>query len=222
MKTFIRASIGAGLAVASLFAQAQSAGDWLFKIGINQISPKVTSGDLSPPSLPGTQINIDSATSAIFTAAYMLTDNYSIEAYAGLPYKHNVTGAGAIQGVGTIATIKQVSPTLFGQYRFLETNRPLRPYLGLGITYARFYGSQGTAVLTSLTNAGGPPTILTADSAWGVTPQFGLTFRLNDRWFLDASVEKTYIKTTSHLSTGQFIDVSLDPVSANVSIGYRF
>jgi outer membrane protein len=222
MKTFIRASVGASLAVASLFAHAQSAGDWLFKLGYNQITPKVKSGDLSPPSLPGTQIDVKSASSAIFTVAYMLTDHYSIEAYAGLPYKHDVTGAGTIQGVGTIGTIKQVSPTVFGQYRFLETTAPLRPYLGLGLTYARFYDGQGTAVLTSLTNAGGPPTILTADSGWGVTPQFGLTFKLNERWFLDASVEKTYLKSTSHLSTGQSIDLHLDPVSANVSIGYRF
>jgi outer membrane protein len=45
---------------------------------------------------------------------------------------------------------------------------------------------------------------------------------LKDRWFVDASVVKTYLKTTSHLSTGQSIDHRLDPLSASVSLGYRY
>lgn len=203
-------------------AQAQSAGQWLFKLGVNNIAPKVSSGDLSAPSLPGTKIDVKDATSVIFTGAYMVTDNMSVEFLAGLPYKHDVVGAGTIQSAGKLGTIKQVSPTLLGQYRFLSPSAMFRPYLGAGITYAHFYGTEGSGTLTSLTNPGGSPTHMSVDSAWGGSVQAGATYHLMDRWYLDASVIKTFIKTTSHLSTGQSIDTKLDPLSVNVSIAYQF
>ena len=203
-------------------AAAQSAGDWLVKAGINNIAPKVDSGDLSAPSLSGSKVDVKSATSLIVTATYMLTDAVSFEFYAGLPYKHDVEGDGAIKGVGKIGSVKQVSPTLFGQYRFLGASAPFRPYVGLGLTYAYFYGEEGSGTLTALTNPGGPPTTLSSSSAFGLSPQIGGTVKLGDRWFADAAVTKTFIKNKTTLSTGQTIDTKLDPISVNVSIGYRF
>jgi outer membrane protein len=203
-------------------ASAQSAGTWFAKGGINNVAPQVKSGDLSAPSIPGTKIDVKSATSAIFTLGYMLSDEVSFEFYAGLPYKHKVVGDGSIKGVGKLGTIKQVSPTLFAQYRFLEAGAPFRPYLGLGLTYAYFYGGEGSGTLTSLTNPGGAPTRLSASSAFGLSPQLGATLALDKRWFLDASVIKTFIKNKNTLSTGQTINTKLDPVSSNLSIGYRF
>ncbi len=211
----------AGLLIAGA-AQAQSAGSWAVKFGVNQISPQVSSGNLSAPSLPGTQVDVKSATSVILTATYHLTEHVSFEGFAGLGYKHDVVGAGTIAGVGKLGTVKQISPTLFGQYRFLEASAPLRPYVGLGPTYAYFYGEEGSGTLTALTNPGGTPTRLSVDAAWGISGQVGATWALRDRWYLDASVIKTYLKTTNHLSTGQSIDVKLDPVSVNLSVGYRF
>jgi outer membrane protein len=203
-------------------ALAQSAGSWMIKGGVNNIAPHVSSGDLSAPSLPGTQVDVKSATAAIATLTYMLTDDVSLELYAGLPYKHDIVGAGAIAGVGKIGSIKQVSPTLFGQYRFMPTSAPLRPYVGIGLTYAYFFGAEGSGTLTALTNPGGSPTTLKASSAFGLSPQLGLAFAFTPRWYLDASVIKTYVKNHTDLSTGQRIETKLDPVSANLSIGYRF
>ncbi len=203
-------------------ASAQSADTWLVKGGVNNVTPHVKSGDLSPPSIPGTKIDVKSATSAIFTLAYMLTDEVSLEFYAGLPYKHEVVGAGSIEGVGKLGTIKQVSPTLFAQYRFLEPKAPFRPYLGLGLTFAYFYGGEGSGTLTALTNPGGSPTKLSASAAFGLSPQVGATLALDEHWFLDASVIKTFLKNKNTLSTGQTINTKLDPVSSNLSLGYRF
>jgi len=203
-------------------ALAQSAGEVQVKIGLNRIAPQVRSGDLSAPSLPGTQIDVKAATSAILTGTYMLTDNTSVELYAGLPYEHDVVGAGVIAGVGKIGSVKQVSPTLFAQYRFLEAQAPLRPYVGLGLTYAYFYGEKGSAALTALTNAGGKPTRLSAGSAFGLSPQVGATWRVDDRWFLDAVLVKTWLKNTTKLSTGQSIDTKLNPLSFGLSMGYRY
>ncbi len=225
MKKFLSPLACTALALAaggSGSALAQSEGTWFAKGGINNVAPKVKSGDLSAPSIPGTKIDVKSATSAIFTLGYMLTDEVSFEFYAGLPYKHEVVGDGSIKGVGKLGTIKQVSPTLFAQYRFLEASAAFRPYLGLGLTYAYFYGGEGSGTLTSLTNPGGPPTKLSASSAFGLSPQLGATLVFSDRWFLDASVIKTFIKNKNTLSTGQTISTKLDPLSTNLSVGYRF
>jgi len=221
-----KTAIAAALAVFGMAgtsgAWAQSAGTWLVKGGWNRIAPQVDSGDLSAPSLPGTKIDVDADSSLILTLGYMLTDHWSVEAFGGLPYEHDVQGAGAIEGVGRIGTVKQISPTVFAQYRALEANSPIRPYAGLGITYAYFYDEKGSAALTALTNPGGDATRLSVDSAWGVSAQLGVTWTPMPRWFVDAAVVKTWIDTTSHLSTGQSIDTKLDPLAINLSVGYQF
>ena len=203
-------------------AQAQSTGTWLVKGGFNGIAPAVKSGDLSAPSLPGSKVDVSSANSLIVTATYMLTDNASVEFVGGLPYKHDIEGAGSLAGVGKLGSIKQISPTVLAQYRFMAPSATVRPYVGVGLTYAYFYGAEGSAALTALTNAGGAPTRLSASSGFGLSPQVGVTVALHERWYLDASILKTFLKNSTTLSTGQKIDTTLNPLSTNVSIGYRF
>lgn len=221
-KTLTSALMLTALALVSQTALAQDAGTVAVKLGYNQIMPDVSSGDLSAPSIPGTKIDVKEAGAPILTLTYMYTSDISFEFYAGLPYEHDIVGDGAIKGVGKIASVKQVSPTLFAQYRFLDKESMIRPYVGLGITYGYFYGEEGTGNLTALTNPGGEPTLLEVDDAWGISPQIGATLKIDRNWFVDMSVIKSYIKTTSHLSTGQSIETKLDPVAVNIGVGYRF
>ena len=204
-----------------LFA-ADSAGPWQLKVGINRIDPKVNSGDLTAPSFPGTKIDVGAANAPIVTLGYAFTDNFTVEGFAGLPYKHDITGQGAIHGVGKIGSVKQISPTVIGQYHFFHPDTRFRPYLGIGATYTRAYGEEGTSVLTALTNPGGAPTRVTIDNGWGTSLQGGLAVRVYGNWYVDLSVIKTYISTTAHLSTGQSIHAKLDPIATNFSIGYHF
>jgi len=203
-------------------AHAQAAGSMLIKAGWNKIMPKVDSSELSAPAIPGSTIGIKSASSLLLTATYMFTNHISMEMMAGLPYKHDIVGTGAVDGVGKIGTVHQVSPTLMLQYRFFAQEAPLRPYLGAGVTWARFYDTEGSAALTAITNPGGTPTTIGSDTAFGATFQGGLSYKLADHWFLDAAILKTYIKTDPVLSTGQTIEAKLNPVSVNLSVGYQF
>jgi outer membrane protein len=221
-KTLTSALMLTALALVSQTALAQDAGTMSVKFGYNQIMPDVSSEDLSAPSIPGTKIDVKEAGAPILTLTYMWTSDISFEFYAGLPYEHDIVGDGAIKGVGKIASVKQVSPTLFAQYRFLDKESTIRPYVGLGITYGYFYGEEGTGNLTALTNPGGEPTLLEVDDAWGISPQIGATVKIDRNWFVDLAVIKSYIKTTSHLSTGQSIETKLDPVAVNIGVGYRF
>ena len=113
--------------------------------------------------------------------------------------------------------------TVFAQYRFLEANARVRPYVGLGVTYAKFFKERGTAALTGLT--GGSPsrhTTLSAESRFGLTPQVGVSIALNDQWSLDVAYYKTFVKTRNTLSTGQTIDVKLNPNVVTLGVVYRF
>ena len=203
-------------------AQAQVAGQVMVKLGWNKIMPKVRSSELSAPSLPGSTIDIKSASALFFTATYMITDDISVEALGGLPYKHDIIGTGSVQGVGKIGSIHQISPTVLLQYRFLSADAPFRPYVGAGPTFAKFYGSKGSAALTAVTNPGGSPTTIGGDTEWGGTTEVGLNYKIDKHWFVDAAVLKTFINTKAQLSTGQTTKARLNPVAINASIGYAF
>lgn len=204
-------------------ASAQSSGSLLLRLGATQIKPQVTSGDLSAPSLAGTQADVKADTQLSGGLTYLLNDHLSIDLPLALPFKHDIVGDGAIAGAGKIGEVKVLPVTLLGQYRFMAPAAMVRPYLGAGLTYARFFKARGTAVLTAITG-GSPaqPTTLEVESRFGTTFQVGASVALSDRWGLDASVAKTYLKTTTQLSTGQSIDLKLDPLSVSLAASYRF
>lgn len=215
-------ALAAALTVASAASAQQTAGTWLGTLGINKITPKVDSGDVSAPALPGTKADVGTDTKPRFAIAYMLTDNISGEIDLGLPYKHDLIGAGAIQGTGKLGTSEVLPPTAFVQYRFLPANSMFRPYVGLGITYAMFQKETGSGQLTALLNTGGPGTTFKLDDKWALSYQIGGTVKINEKWFIDATVIKTKLKTMVHFSTGQTQDVRLDPLAVSVSVGYNF
>lgn len=213
--------------VAGLFvsgaASAQTAGSWLVRAGAVRIAPKVDSGDLSAPAFPGTKADVDSNTQFGGGITYMWTDNFAIDLPLSTPFKHDINGDGAIAGVGKIGETKALPITLMAQYRFLEASSPFRPYVGAGITYAKFYKEKGTAALTALTGGtSANPTTLKIDSKAAATIAVGASFTFNERWFVDAMVLKTFLKTTTTLSTGQTLDIKLDPLTTAVFVGYRF
>jgi outer membrane protein len=203
-------------------AHAQSAGSWLIRGGVTQISPDVTSGNLSAPSLPGTQADVKSATQVSGGITYMVTDHLAVDLPLALPFRHDLGGAGAIAGVGKIGDVKVLPITVFAQYRFLEAQSAFRPYAALGVTYANFFGERGTGTLTGLTNPGGTPTRLKIDDRWGLSSQLGVVGRINEQWFFDVSMAKTFLKTLNTLSTGQTLDIKLDPVTVSLGVGRRF
>jgi outer membrane protein len=215
-------ALAAAMTVASAASAQQTAGTWLGTVGVNKITPKVDSGDVTAPALPGTKTDVGSDTKPRFTIGYMVTDNISGELDLGLPYKHELSGAGAIQGTGKLATAEVLPPTLFVQYRFLNADSMFRPYVGLGFTYAMFQKERGSGQLTAILNTGGPGATFKLDDKAAASFQIGGTVKINEKWFLDASVIKTKLKTTAHYSTGQTQEVRLDPLAVNFSIGYAF
>ena len=222
MKTQLKFVAAAALLTAGT-AFAQTAGTWMVRAGVTTIAPKVTSGFLSPPDfLGGTKTDVSSDTKPSGGISYMYTDNVSVDVPLALPFKHKLIGDGAMKGAGEIGEVQALPITVFLQYRFMEASAKFRPYVGLGATYAKFFNEQGSGKLTAATNPGGPPTKLTVDSKFVLTPQIGATVAINDKWFVDLHVSKSKLSTTTHLSTGQRLDIALDPVSYGIELGYKF
>ncbi|MDR7298806.1 outer membrane protein [Pelomonas aquatica] len=218
--------LGAAASVALLAsgaAFAQSAGSVVVYGGAAQITPQVESGDLTAPSLAGTKVDVKKASSFVGGITYYWTDNISIDLPIAAPFKHDVVGAGAIDGVGKLGTVKSLPMTLLAQYRFGDAGSAFRPFVGVGPTYGYFFKPRATAVLSGITGGtASNPTTLSMKSRLGATLELGAAYNVTKDWSASLSVTKTFIKTTGSLSTGQTIETTLDPVSIKFGVGYRF
>ena len=214
-------ALAAAMTVASS-ASAQSAGQWSAKLGVNKITPKVESGDLSAPALPHTKADVGSDTEPVLVFDYGVTDNITVEIPLGLPYKHTLYGAGAIAGTGKLGTSSVLPVTTLVQYRFFDPKAQIRPYLGAGATYAYFTKTTGSGQLTTLLDVGGPAATFKVKNKLAATLQAGVAIAINERWFADVGVTKTFLKTTASFSTGQTQEIKFDPLGVSVSVGYKF
>jgi outer membrane protein len=211
------------LAGAAGSAWAQSAGTFQVRLGVININPSVSSGDLSPPSHAGTKVDVNDSTQLGGGITYMVTDHLALDLPLATPFKHDFFGAGAIDGVGKIGEAKALPLTLLLEYRFGEATAKFRPYLGGGITYAKFYKERATNVLNGLT--GGTPnnrTTLSIGAKFAPTLVAGAVFAFDQHWFVEGMIGKTFLKTTTTLSTGQTIKTRLNPTMIALSVGYRF
>jgi len=209
------------MAASALPAFAQQAGTWSLSAGVTRINPAVESGTLTG-SIPNVRVGVGNDTRVTGALNYAATDHLNLHLPLGLGFRHDVTGDGALAGFGKVADTRALPITLLAQYRFFEADARFRPYLGAGASYVRFYKEQGSALLTALTNPGGPPTGVSFQSKLAPSFQVGAVYNLNEKWFVEGSYTKTLLKTRGTLSTGQTIDVVLDPNCFTFQVGYKF
>lgn len=215
--------LGGLLAGHAAHAQLQLQDKLSTRIGVTTIMPDVKSGDLSAPSLVGTKIDIHNATQLTGGLNYALTDHLSIDLPLGLPFEHDIVGDGAIAGTGRLGTVKALPMTITGQYRFGAKGAMLRPYVGVGLTYARFFQAKGSSVLSGLTGGlPSKPTTLSMENASGPTAQIGIEYRINKSWSMDLVATYVKLSTTGTLSTGQKIDTRIDPTAVTFSMVHQF
>jgi outer membrane protein len=204
-------------------AQAQSGGSFLIRGGVTTITPSVSSGDLTPPSLFGTKSAIGASTRLSGGLTYMLDDNIAIDLPLAVPFEHDITGDGAIAGAGKIGSVKALPATLLAQWRFMDYNSTIRPYIGAGVTYAKFYGARSTSTLTAI-SGGTPsnPTTLEVESKWAAALQLGASIQMGGGWFIDANYVYSPLSTRTTLSTGQTLDAKLDPSAVSLTVGFKY
>ncbi|MDF2415266.1 MAG: OmpW family outer membrane protein [Aeromonas popoffii] len=203
MKKILPLMIAAALA--SPVAMAHQAGDILVRGGLAFVSPQTSSDDV----LGTGELQIDSNMQLGLTLSYLITDNWGVELLAATPFSHSVSTA----GLGEVAKVKHLPPTLMAQYYFGDAKSKVRPYIGAGVNYTTFFDEQGRGALAG--------TEINVDSSWGLAGQVGLDMAITDRWFVNASAWIMDIDTDVHTAVGT-INTSIDPMAFMFGVGYRF
>lgn len=204
--------------------QAHEAGDWIIRAGVASVNPSEDSGILRPTVVsPNGQVSIDSDVQLGLTFSYMITDNWAIEVLASTPFTHEVSFAGDLSGLGSVATAKHLPPTVSAQY-FFDTDSKFTPYLGIGVNYLMLLETKATAngmsVLDTIGTAGDYS--IDADDSVGLTVQAGIDMEINDKIMLNAAVWKMDIGTTISVANTLNADLEIDPWVYMLGLGYKF
>lgn len=97
-----------------------------------------------------------------------------------------------------IVTTKLLPPLVIGSYHFGNRDSWIRPYLGVGATYAVFFGARTTSFFDQY--QGGKTTVSTKNT-FGAGPFVGLASPINDDWHVNVSVGQIKMDTTARLVT---------------------
>lgn len=201
-----------------LGAAAAEQGDWLVRLrGVVVAPTENTSAVL--PGFPGGQVGVENAFVPELDFSYFFTRNIAAELILATS-PHDIIGEGTLAGLGEVADVMALPPTLTLQYHFNPGGK-FRPYVGFGVNWTIFYSEDASSALVGALG----PTSVSVDDSVGVAYQAGFDIALSDRWFLNADVKYIQIDTTATLNSGGVIntvDIDLDPIVAGVGVGFRF
>ncbi|HEK1899407.1 TPA: outer membrane protein OmpW [Proteus mirabilis] len=211
----LSALILAAATLAPSISFAHQAGDFLFRAGTATVRPNAGSDNV----LNVGHFDVNNNTQLGLTFGYMVTDNIGVELLAAIPFEHKVT----LTGVGEIAKVKHLPPTLMAQYYFGHSEDKLRPYLGAGLNFTTFFDEKFNNNET--VNALGLNS-LDLKNSWGFAAQAGLDYNLDKNWMLNASVWwmniETDVKFKGDNIPDQKINTRIDPFVFMFGVGYRF
>ncbi|MFN0022737.1 MAG: OmpW/AlkL family protein [Parvularculaceae bacterium] len=123
----------AALAPSVLSPAAAEQGDWLVRLrGIVVVPTEQTSDVL--PGFPGGQVGVENAIVPELDFTYFLTRNIGAELILATS-PHDLHGEGALAGLGEVADVMVLPPTLSLQYH-LNSGGPVRPYFGIGVNWS--------------------------------------------------------------------------------------
>ena len=190
----------AGLVSASAFA---AQGDILARFRVINIDPDVkTSGVVAD-----VHADVDKQTVPELDFTYMITNNIGAELILATA-RHEVTS-----DLGSLGKINHLPPTLTLQYHFNPEGQ-IRPYVGAGINYTRFYNNDlhlpdGTKVNVD-------------KNSWGGALQVGTDIAVNKDWFVNLDVKKIYIKTDVSAAGTDLGTLKINPWVFGIGVGTKF
>jgi outer membrane protein len=207
-KLITGALLALGLAATAVPAHAVQKGDWLIRVGIGNVAPNDSSSSFSgAPSIEVTDVS--NSTNLAINFTYMATDNIGVELLGALPFEHDVS----VTGLGKVAEVKQLPPTLILLYNFAPKSS-IRPYAGAGVNYTKFFDEKTVNALAG--------TDIELDSSTGLAIEAGIDVDINKQWYFNASVWRINIETTARSSVAGTADVTIDPTVLFLGAGMRF
>jgi outer membrane protein len=208
-KTMLAAA--ALLALSNAWATEES--PWSWRIGVTRITPHINSGDLTPAPVSGIKTDVGADSELSGGINYRFDNRWAVDVPLGLPFTQKTYGAGIAKRKGQIGSFKSVPATALLQYSLTDRSTDFRPYVGAGITYAKFFGEMPTA--------GNPDFAI--KSKYAPSLQLGAQWKLNEAWSLDVNYIQTYLETTTYIPMTSFGTSGEQNASVNpsaLSIGF--
>ncbi len=216
MKKIPIAMLGALLLPLSLLSQEvgtdpKNHDNWQVRIRGLAIAPDE---DASIESIGG-EVDISTAVIPELDFTYFFTEHWAAELILGTS-KHDVEAIGTAAGNMDLGHVWLLPPTLTLQYHI--TGQKLRPYLGAGINYTLFYGSDEGPVADGVDY----------ENSTGLALQLGVDYELGNHWFLNMDLKKIFLSTDATIDANTVLgatvgaEVDIDPLLVGIGLGYRF
>jgi outer membrane protein len=189
-------AIGVMGVLAALSPSAQAGEDWMFRVRAAVVSPDASSG-------PVTGLDADNSFSPELDLTYFFTKNIAVEAIAATT-THTVSLNGADLG-----DVSVLPPTVTLQYHF-NPEGSVRPYVGAGVNYTRFYDVELPAGLDVDRNS------------WGAALQVGVDFKVGANSYINLDLKKIFLETDVTSSGAYLTTLELDPWVFGIGYGFRF
>ncbi|WP_052162522.1 OmpW family protein [Aquabacterium sp. NJ1] len=195
----------------------------------------------------GLQMEVQPKSTLLFSIERAFNDHWGVELVLGVPPKHDVklrindasklapAGYGALSSIPTasyglfattnnqvVATVKEVAPTVFFNYKFGEATSALRPYVGVGVNYTHFKADATQTGTNFYTD--GPVKIELTDS-FGLAFQTGVNYKFDKNWLLSAGWSTAAVKNNMTISTNtsrQTASYRFHPSVFSLMVGYSY
>lgn len=216
-----KALLTASAMLATLAAPARAADDfqhWIVRVRAIRVTPTERTSPIVP-SFPTAHTAVSNSYAPELDFTYIATRHIGAELILGTT-KHDISGRGALDGLGKAGHTGVLPPTLTLQYHFLPDGH-VRPYVGAGINYTIFYSEKASAALQ---DAIGRTKLGLSDSV-GYALQAGVDVDISRRLFVNFDLKYLDIDTKARLTTGSLVNrerVHLDPLVPGIGIGMRF
>jgi outer membrane protein len=183
-----------------------SADDWFLRFGAANVSPNDDSG----PVLGNDGVAVGDDTQFAFSITYMLDNEWGIEVLGATPFKHDITGTGALAGL-PIGDTKHLPPTITATYNIKSDGGTLY-HVGAGINYTKFFEDYGSSEVAA---ALGGYVDLDLDASTGLAVKAGFDTPIADNWYFSGSLYYMMIDTTADVflrgNLATSVDVDIDP-----------
>lgn len=210
-------------------ADDDSVPDNQLRIGMYYVHYFTRADDISGPYVPpGVNISVEDLETLYVAYVRRLSPHFNLELAFGWPPLTRTDGKGpAMLGSvpyngQTISTARWLAPTLLLNYVFFDESQALRPYVGIGVNYTRFYSRQSTAAGDA---ANGGPTSLSLPASVGPAATVGLSYHPFERWsfYLSYSVSEVHTRLTADTEgLIRTTNIQFWPGALVVSGGYSF
>ena len=188
-RTLITAALIAALPATAL------ADNWMMRVRAINIAPDVSS------SVAGLDVSNEWVPEVDFT--YFVTPNIGVELILGTS-RHEVTVPGS-----SLGKLNLLPPTVTVQYHFNPTST-IKPYVGAGVNYTRFYNvdlATGYSV---------------DKNSFGGALQAGVDIAVTKNGYLNLDVKKIWINTDVKLDGAKLTNLEINPVVWGIGYGFRF